>query len=76
MVYVRIARLAFRYFNDHPYPVASRGAGGLQTSAEEVAFRWQGLSEWMAQGLTFWWFDHNWGVRCACVRGVCVRALF
>jgi len=42
------------YFNDHPYPVASRGAGGLQTSAEEVAFRWAGLSSWMAKGLTFW----------------------
>ena len=48
------------YFNDHPYPVASRGAGGLQTSAEEIAFRWNGLSEWMARGLTYWWFDHNW----------------
>lgn len=49
------------YFNDHPYPVASRNAGGLQTSAEEVAFRWKGLSEWMSKGLTTWWFDHNWG---------------
>eukprot|EP00729_Bicosta_minor_P014065 gene14065-5516_t len=49
------------YFNDHPYPVASRNAGGLQTSKEEVAFRWQGISEWMARGLTYWWFDHNWG---------------
>jgi len=48
------------YFNDHPFPVASRGAGGLQTSPEETAFRWQGLSEWMDRGLTFWWFDHNW----------------
>eukprot|EP00965_Chrysotila_dentata_P115945 3832568-Pleurochrysis_carterae.AAC.1 len=27
------------YFNDHPFPVASRGAGGLQTSPEEIAFR-------------------------------------
>eukprot|EP00038_Savillea_parva_P031202 m.83735 g.83735 ORF g.83735 m.83735 type:complete len:895 (+) comp9559_c0_seq1:81-2765(+) len=49
------------YFNDHPYPVASRNAGGLQTSPEEVAFRWNGLSEWMSRGLTYWWFDHNWG---------------
>ena len=49
------------YFNDHPFPVASRNAGGLQTSPEETAFRWQGLSEWMSRGLTFWWFDHNWG---------------
>ena len=41
--------------------MASRNAGGLQTSPEEVAFRWNGLSEWMARGLTYWWFDHNWG---------------
>ena len=25
------------YFNDHPFPVASRDAGGLQTSKEEVS---------------------------------------
>jgi hypothetical protein len=49
------------YFNDHPFPVAGRGEGGLQTSAEEVSFRWNGLSEWMERGLTYWWFDHNWG---------------
>ena len=48
------------YFNDHPYPVASRDAGGLQTSKEEVAFRSAGLSKWMDAGLTYWWFDHNW----------------
>jgi hypothetical protein len=41
------------YFNDHPFPV------GMQTSASEVAFRWNGLSEWMQRGLDFWWFDHN-----------------
>ena len=49
------------YFNDHPFPVAMRNEGGLQTSPEEVAFRWQGLSSWMERGLTYWWFDHNWG---------------
>jgi len=49
------------YFNDHPYPVAGRGAGGLQTSPEEIKFRWEGLTQWMDEGLTFWWFDHNWG---------------
>jgi hypothetical protein len=49
------------YFNDHPFPVASRGEGGLQTSKEEIAFRWDGLSEYMRKGLTYWWFDHNWG---------------
>lgn len=48
------------YFNDHPYPVAARGAGGLQTSPEEVAFRWSGLTRWMQDGLDFWWFDRNW----------------
>ena len=49
------------YFNDHPFPLASRGAGGLQLSVEETRFRWSGLSKWMARGLTYWWFDHNWG---------------
>jgi len=49
------------YFNDHPYPVQDRHAGGGQTSPEETAFRWNGLSEWMEKGLTYWWFDHNWG---------------
>ncbi|CAK0793240.1 unnamed protein product [Prorocentrum cordatum] len=50
------------FFNDHPFPVAGRGAGGLQTSPEEVAFRWEGLTTWMARGLDFWWFDVNWGI--------------
>ena len=27
------------YFNDHPFPVASRNAGGLQTSKEEAGLR-------------------------------------
>jgi len=48
------------YFNDHPFPVASRDAGGLQTSKEEVGFRYGGLASWLRAGLTFWWFDHNW----------------
>lgn len=43
------------YFNDHPFPVAN------QTTAKEVAFRWNGLTEWMDRGLTYWWFDRNWG---------------
>jgi hypothetical protein len=42
------------YFTDHPYPV------GPQTSPEEIAFRWAGLSKWMDEGLDFWWFDRNW----------------
>ncbi|EGD81222.1 hypothetical protein PTSG_11259 [Salpingoeca rosetta] len=49
------ARNVRTYFNDHPYPQ------GPQTSAKEVAFRWHGLTEWMARGLTYWWFDSNWG---------------
>ena len=48
------------YLSDHPFPVAGRGAGGLQTSPEEVAFRWEGLSDWMRRGATWWWFDVNW----------------
>jgi hypothetical protein len=51
-------------FNDHPFPVAGRGAGGGQTSPEETAFRWQGLTSWLEKGLGYWWFDHNWSVRC------------
>ena len=47
------------YFNDHPFPVAARGEGGLQTSPEEVAFRWEGLTSWMERGLTYWWFDRE-----------------
>jgi hypothetical protein len=46
------------YFNDHPFP-ADLGKA-LQTSADEVNFRWDGLSHWMEKGLTFWWFDANW----------------
>jgi len=48
------------YFNDHPFPVAARNKGGLQTSPEEVAFRWEGLTRYMAEGLAFWWYDRNW----------------
>ena len=39
----------------HPFPVAGRGEGGLQTSPEEVKFRWEGLTSWMERGLTYWW---------------------
>ena len=38
------------YFNDHPFPVAN------QTSPKEIAFRYNGLSEWIGRGLTYWWF--------------------
>ena len=46
------------YFNDHPFP-ADLGKA-LQTSTNEINFRWDGLSHWMQKGLTFWWFDANW----------------
>ena len=38
------------YFNDHPFPVAN------QTTPKEIAFRYNGLSEWIGRGLTYWWF--------------------
>ena len=40
------------YFNDHPCPAQNGTA--MQTSAAEVAFRWNGLTEWMHRGLTYW----------------------
>ena len=40
------------YFNDHPFPVAN------QTTPKEVVFRYNGLSEWIGRGLSYWWFDH------------------
>jgi len=50
-------------FIDHSFPhfINSSGAVGLQTSAQEVQFRWDGLSHWLGQGLSFWWYDQNWG---------------
>jgi len=48
------------FFNDHPYPVAARAAGGTQTSPEETRYRWAGLTGWMRRGLAFWWYDTNW----------------
>ena len=32
----------------------------MQTSPEETKFRSDGLEKYMAMGLTYWWFDHNW----------------
>lgn len=77
------------YFNDHPFPVAARGEGGLQTSPEEVAFRWDGLTRWLDRGLTYWWlcvgfsFDRSApfalfhlaasGLTCVCI---CLRGDF
>ena len=46
------------YFNDHPFPTNNGTA--LQTTPDEVAFRWEGLSRWLSRGLTYWWFDANW----------------
>ena len=48
------------YFNDHPYPANCTilNADGQrsqtpchQTSAEEIAYRWDGLSKWLSRGL-------------------------
>jgi hypothetical protein len=42
------------FFNDHPFPV------GAQTSPEEVAFRWDGMSSVMRDiGIDWWWLDTN-----------------
>jgi hypothetical protein len=46
------------YFNDHPFP--TDGGKAMQTSKDEVAFRWAGLTKWLQRGLTYWWFDANW----------------
>ena len=43
------------YFNDHPFPIAT------QTTPKEVNFRYKGLSEWIGRGLSYFWYDHNWG---------------
>ena len=59
------------YLNDHPYPVAARGAGGLQTSPAEIGFRTAGLRDWMDRGVDFWWFD-----RCLCPRLACMLRLW
>ena len=44
--------LAPHVFNDHPFPVASRG-GGVR-ARQRGRIRWDGLSEWMEKGLDFW----------------------
>jgi hypothetical protein len=44
---------------DHPFP-ADNGTA-LQTTPDEVTFRHDGLTKWLARGLTYWWFDANWG---------------
>ena len=49
-----IVPIACTDFNDHPFPVAARGEGGLQTSPEEIKFRWDGLTQWLRRGLTTW----------------------
>jgi hypothetical protein len=61
------------YFNDHPFPVAARNEGGLQTSPEEIAFRWEGLTSWMARGLTCkcTWFPPIGSTARVLVRGPC-----
>ena len=39
------------YFNDHPFPTNNGTA--MQTSPDEVAFRHEGLTKWLANGLTY-----------------------
>jgi hypothetical protein len=48
------------YFNDHPYPAncTIMNIDGRrsqtpchQTSSEEIAYRWEGLSKWLSRGL-------------------------
>ena len=55
------------FFNDHPYPrtnctspIDGSASFCYQTSEEETAYRWAGLTKWLSRGLTFWWFDANW----------------
>ena len=46
-------------FNDHPEPV-HRKASGLD--AEELSYRFNGLSGRLNDGLDVWWYDRNWMV--------------
>ena len=39
------------YFNEHPFPTNNGTA--MQTSPDEVAFRHEGLTKWLANGLTY-----------------------
>lgn len=42
------------YLNDHPFP------RDQATTPKETAFRWNSLTEFLSNGLSFWWFDHGW----------------
>jgi hypothetical protein len=44
------------YLNDHPHGWAP------ETSPAEIAFRYDGLTAFLAQGLDYWWYDPNWHV--------------
>eukprot|EP00927_Polykrikos_kofoidii_P060823 TRINITY_DN55730_c0_g1_i1.p1 TRINITY_DN55730_c0_g1~~TRINITY_DN55730_c0_g1_i1.p1 ORF type:complete len:809 (+),score=96.46 TRINITY_DN55730_c0_g1_i1:148-2574(+) len=44
-------------FNDHPMQV---DPSYKAMSPKEIAFRWDGLTSIMQQGLDFWWFDCHW----------------
>ena len=54
------------FFNDHPKPVDvnSSGSGSSAPSIvlapAEIEFRWKGLTDMMARGLDFWWYDCHW----------------
>jgi hypothetical protein len=44
------------YLNDHPHNWAP------ETSPQEIAFRYRGLTKFLQQGSDFWWYDPNWHV--------------
>ena len=49
-----VGRGLHTYLNDHPFP------RDQATTPRETAFRWSSLVNELAQGLSFWWFDHGW----------------
>ncbi len=44
-------------FNDHPEPQAPTAL-----DPKELAYRSEGLSQWLKAGLDVWWYDRNWNV--------------
>jgi alpha-glucosidase (family GH31 glycosyl hydrolase) len=47
-------------FNDHPEPQAKNAL-----DPRELAYRWNGLTTLMKEGVDVWWYDRNWGVSLA-----------
>ncbi len=46
-------------FNDHPQPLDTNVTG---LDAQEMSFRYDGLSNLLKEGLDIWWYDRNWYV--------------